>query len=109
MTGITTLLQTYPTARQVQSAIDLRDIIAFTNAEKENTYQAYKSFMDTYPDSTEYADAKKRYEISLFKTLTADHATGSFVNFIKEYPESPYIGAAEDSVYHISATSSFGT
>lgn len=100
--GYNHFIKTYPTVWQVQSAVDLRDVIAYTKAEKENTYQAYKSFMDTYLNSTEYADAKKRYEISLFKTLTADHAAGSFVKFIKEYPESPYIGAAEDSVYHIS-------
>jgi len=99
--GYNHYIHNYPTAWQVQSAVDLRDIIAFTKAEKENTYQAYKNYMDTYLNSTEYADAKKRYEISLFKTLTADHNINSFVQFIHQYPESPYIGAAQDSVYSI--------
>ena len=102
--GYNHFIQYYNTAWQVQNAIDLRDMIAYTNAQKENTYQAYKVFMDNYLNSTEYADAKKRYEISLFKTLTADHSVNSFINFIKQYPQSPYTGAAQDSVYSITTS-----
>src|SRR6185312_6668155 len=72
-----------------------------TDAEKANTYQGYKAFMDTYPNATEFADAKKRYEISLFKTLTVKHTIESYTSFIKQYPGSPYIIAAEDSVYNL--------
>jgi len=66
MEGYMHYLSMYTISTKIPKVIELRDLLAFNIAGKENTYQSYKNFMDTYPKAVEFDEAKKRYEIVLF-------------------------------------------
>ena len=55
------VIQKYPFSSRYDEAIACRDSLAFALTEKQNTWTAYKSFMDTYPRAVQVGEAQKRY------------------------------------------------
>ena len=61
------LIDHYPTARQLPSAIELRDEVAFLEALKINSWYSFQKFMRKYPASHRKGDAQTRYDKLLFE------------------------------------------
>lgn len=94
-------LNEFPTSLQVDSAIILRNIVAFITAEKINTFQSYKHFFDTYPQANEANVARKWYEKLLFVNQTKDGKLNSYQEFLMAYPNTWHRNEAEQQIYNI--------
>ena len=91
----------FSTSLQVDSAIILRNIEAFKTAEKINSFQSYKQFLDTYPQASEANEARKQYEQLLFTNKTKDGKLDSYQQFLKKYPDTWHRKEAEQKIYNI--------
>ena len=99
------VIQKYPFSSRYDEAIACRDSLAFALTEKQNTWTAYKSFMDTYPRAVQVGEAQKRYERLLYETSTKDRTPEQYYAFASAYPSSPYADEAHDILYDISVPS----
>jgi hypothetical protein len=88
-------------AIQVNEAISIRNQLAYTIAEKENSSKAYLYFLETYPEASEQKIAKANYEKRLFEEYTEINTLDNNVRFITDYPNNPYINKAHQNVYDI--------
>jgi len=79
--------------KQVNMATQWRDSIAFTDAEKINTFRAYQEFAYNFPASNYVAEAKMRTE-KLWRSVYSDYfAEGELFEinkFRQLYPDYPY-------------------
>lgn len=89
-------------AIQSDSAVMFRNEIAYNDAVRANTYEAFQSFMSTYPDAKQYNNALENYEDLLYKTKTSDGLLRSYTQFLKFYPDTPYREDAELNIFEIS-------
>jgi hypothetical protein len=85
----------------IDSAVYLRDELAFAIADNAGTSAAYHAFVQTYPTSWFSDDAVSRYEKALYLENTASNTLIAYVEFIRKYPDSPYRTDAEDQVFAI--------
>ncbi len=90
-------------APQYEEAIRRRDQLAFNATRQQDTYQAYKTFMDTYPAARQFEQAKERYNTLIFRAKTKGGNLDSYVNFLKSFPNTPYRAQAEEQILRISA------
>lgn len=97
-------INNYEYSDHLPLAVDLRDSIAFSDAERINSYTSYYNFMKTYTNSKLYRRANIRYETRLFEEKTADGLLNSYDKFIREYPKNPFVSQAMDSVYSLFIT-----
>jgi hypothetical protein len=86
---------------RIDSAVFLRDSLAFERADQSATSGDYKGFMDNYPTSVFADQALARYEQKLYLESTASNTLISYVEFVKKNPESPYRTDAEDRIFEI--------
>lgn len=98
-------LNRFEHARQRDSAIELRNEVAFLDALKINTYQGFQHYLNKYPLSTRAEEAARRYEKLLFEEKTGDGKLNSYVLFYQQYPNSPYKTAALKNIFEISTAS----
>jgi len=103
--GYIEFIQSFPTAVQINSAIELRDEVSFLEALKENTYQSYRAYLLRYPQSLRAGDATERYEKLLFEDKTKNRRLADFKSFLKEYPASPYADESHRQVFEIATAS----
>lgn len=94
----------YPASPQFNDAIDLRNSLAFREAKKKDTYQAYQAFLDKYPLAKEVPAAKERYAITLFKVSTINNTLDEFEKYLINQPQSPFLSKVENSIYSLSTT-----
>ena len=85
----------YPNSRFVSDAVSRRNTLEFSLTSNQNTWQAYKIYMDSFPLAEEYSKAKTLYEKLIFADLTQDGTISSYENFISEYPDTPYRDSIE--------------
>ncbi|MEY4930870.1 MAG: hypothetical protein RI909_1594 [Bacteroidota bacterium] len=104
-TGYIRFITSFPTARQINGAIELRDEVGFLDALKENTYQSFHSYLSRYPQSHRAGDASERYEKLLFEDKTKNKRLAGFKSFLKEYPKSPYADEAQNQIFEIATAS----
>jgi hypothetical protein len=74
-----------------------RDELAFAEAEKVGTYQAYQSFMIKYPEAGQVAEARKRYESLLYQSFARIGTLLAYEQFMQAYPQSPYYNQAREA------------
>ena len=103
--GYIRFLTSFPGAKQINSAIELRDEVAFLDALRENTYQSFHSYLLRYPQSHRAGDASERYEKLLFEDKTKNKRLAGFKSFLKEYPASPYADEAQNQIFEIATAS----
>ena len=60
----------YPNSRFVSDAVSRRNTLEFSLTSNQNTWQAYKIYMDSFPLAEEYSEAKTLYEKLIFADLT---------------------------------------
>ena len=85
----------YPSSIFVGDAVSRRNSLEFSITSNQNTWQAYKIFMDSFPLANEYNRAKTLYDKLLFEERTEDKAISSYESFIVEYPDTPYRDSIE--------------
>jgi len=100
--GYLRFMKLFPTAAQLNNAIELRDEVSFLEALKVNTYLSFQSYLARYPKSHRAKEATERYEKLLFDEITKNKKLASFKSFLKAHPQSPYAGEALRQVFEIS-------
>ena len=96
-----TFMQRYWQSVWIQDATNNRNAIAFKEVLKVNTANAYQDFISKYPTSKEASIAKKNYELCHFTELTLSHTLFAYSEFIANNPQSPYLLAAQDSIFSL--------
>ena len=91
----------FNTSIHIDSAISLRNEVAFINAVHEDTYNAYQHFFSTYPQANQVPEARKRYERLLYDIKTADGKLKSYQDFLNNYPDTYHRHEAEKIIYNI--------
>ncbi|NJN42647.1 MAG: hypothetical protein HC811_10865, partial [Flammeovirgaceae bacterium] len=92
-------------AREKESAIELRNEVAYIDALKVNTYESFLAYVQRYPQSLRTAEAEQRYERLLYEAKTKDGKLTSLEAFLKEYPQTTYRPAVEKRIFEISTSS----
>lgn len=85
----------------VDSAVFLRDKLAFERADSIGTSAEYNTFLENYPTSYFANDANSRFEKSLYLENTASNTLTSYVEFVRKYPDNLYRPDAEDQIFNI--------
>ena len=85
------------------SAIYLREKLAFQYAVEEGTAKAFNRFLKYYGDSPFVEEAEELLLIAQFKETTASNSLKSFERFIDLFPDNPYVDEAHDKIYEIVA------
>jgi hypothetical protein len=98
-------LSVYTSSVHQMKAIELRNEVAWLAAIKEDTYQAFESYVAKYPSSARAAEAQKKYDQRLFETKTADKQLKSFETFLEQFPSSPYKREVEQQVFELMTAS----
>ncbi|GEM_PF-3810480 len=90
------LLQTLSASRQLSS----QDLYTerYAVAQRLNTYEAYKRFLDKYPESSHYEDAIKNYQRLFYQYKTQSETAESYERFIRNYPKNIYKRKAQDKL-----------
>lgn len=81
---------------QRQQAILLRNGMAFDQARKVHTVQAYEDFMRRYPQAVQYAQALASRNELAFEAARACGTIPCLEAFIAAYPQAQQLGAATD-------------
>src|ERR1035437_6363386 len=92
----------YYTAPQLHEATDLRNSLAFREAQKADTYQAYQLFWETYPLADEIHEAQELFTFRFFQASTKNNTIEEFEQYLAKEPNSPYINEVENSIYALS-------
>lgn len=98
-------VQTHAGAKEVSTAIDLRNQIAFSDAQKANTWEKYEQFMKEYPEAKEYPQADSLYKLLIFADKTADGKLNSYKTFLEDFPATPYRDSLVSEIFKISTAS----
>lgn len=91
-------LSGYPNSIFVGDATARWTSIEFSLTSNQDTWQAYKVFMESFPKSNEFTKAKELYERLVFADKTSDNSIESLENFIGDYPETPFRDSVEMSL-----------
>ena len=94
-------MKKYPDAVQVKEANALYEKLLYEQTTANQTYPAYKNYLDKYPNGAYVADAKRNYEAKLLEYYNNRHDLEGYVEFDKNYPNHPAHGAIQDSIYEI--------
>lgn len=92
-------LKRFRSANQREEAIALRDEVAFADAVRENTYEAFRLYIQKYPDSKFATEARSRYDRLLFEAKTSGQKLATFEAFLLEHPETPYRDEVERQIF----------
>ncbi|MFN7690888.1 MAG: WG repeat-containing protein, partial [Bacteroidota bacterium] len=94
-------LKTYESSPMKAQAINNRNALAYAQALQFNTSAAFSAFLAAYPQAEEASSARSNYELCLFREKTVAHTPEAYSVFIEKFPQSPYIIAAEDSIFRL--------
>jgi len=78
-----------------KEAATRRDRIAYENALRAATVEAYQTFLQKYPDALQTSQIQNRLNALLYNSITKDKSTESYQRFILENPNSPFRETAE--------------
>ncbi len=74
----------------VIKATEYKNEVAYADAQRSNTYQAYQNFYVRYAEAKQAPEAKAQYEKLLYEHLTMEGTWQAYESFYKNYPSSPY-------------------
>jgi hypothetical protein len=83
------------------TAIYLRDQLAFELAKKQNTSVAFKFYMDTLPESSFAPNAQGLFNDLEYAEMTADGKLASFVRFYENCPSNTHLMEAAKEIYSL--------
>ncbi|MDD3687990.1 MAG: OmpA family protein, partial [Bacteroidales bacterium] len=85
----------------LNSATENRNRVAFDNACKVNTPEAFQQFMTKYPKAAQYSSAKsKRNALEFTRAKTTDNIE-SYKAFIAKYPDADEVNLAWERIHEI--------
>lgn len=93
-------IETHPDARQIDTAIGLRNEIAFEQAEAQHTWQGYKAFIEKYPNAADFTQAEDLYKKLIYEEKTADGSLTAYQNFLEEFPGTPYRPEIVEAIFN---------
>ncbi|RLD24235.1 MAG: hypothetical protein DRI71_03185 [Bacteroidetes bacterium] len=91
----------FNTSIHIDSAINLRNEVAYSTVSKEHTYEAYQHFFFTYPQAKQVPESRKRYEELLYEEKTASGKLKSYQVFLQDFPDTWHRLEAEQIIYNI--------
>ena len=93
-------ISTYQRAprKQMVQAMKTRDAIAFRQAERTNTREAYQAFIESYPEAQERAEAQKRLYGLEYSAIAETGTEKDLKQYCETHPESPYVDKALDRI-----------
>ncbi len=85
-------LNNYKKAKQdlIDGVIAYRNTLAFVDAQKQNTAEAYQSYVVNYPNAAEVSVAMKRRDKLAYEDVLKKNTCEAFMAYIKNYPNSEY-------------------
>ena len=85
-------LNNYKKAKQdlIDGVIAYRNTLAFVEAQKQNTAEAYQSYVVNYPNAAEVSVAMKRRDKLAYEDVLKKNTCEAFMAYIKNYPNSEY-------------------
>ena len=89
-------------AVQSDTSVLFRNEIAYNDAARGNTYEAFQHFIHTYSEAIQIEAAKEKYEELLYFTKTKDKRIESYERFLRNNSKTPYRDDAELNIYEIS-------
>lgn len=95
----------FPTAVQVNTAIELRDELAYVDALRLNRASAFAEYVKKYPSSHRADDARERYELLIFRERTNSGKLADYVTFLRDFPSNSHRGQAETAIFEITTSS----
>ncbi len=98
--GWNEFLRTYKRAPQKQliQITKTRNAMAFKQAEKANTLDAYRQFVSAYPNALERQEATSRIYTLAYQAVANGGTEHECRQYITQYPESPYIPKVRDQI-----------
>lgn len=93
---LNTFISKYEGMPLTEKAKEKRNILAFDEAQKENSLTSYQKFFETYTDAPQAETAKERFEQiwrNLYTDAAADGELSSLNEFNKQYPDYPFFDA----------------
>jgi hypothetical protein len=88
----------------LNTAVYLRDQLAFEQAKEKNSSIALKSYIDSLPESSFVQEAQHLFYDLQFHEYTRDGALNSFVAFYTECPENTHHMEAAKEIYSLATT-----
>jgi hypothetical protein len=88
-----------PWAKELSTAIDVRDSLVFNAVLKLSNLDALQSYMNTYPESKMYNKTLAVFNELQYNQSTSDGLMDSYISFIEMAPNNPFKGQAEDHLY----------
>ncbi len=85
----------------LNTAVYLRDQLAFELAQEKGTSASLKFFLDTLPESAFAPEALHFFYDLQYQELTADHSLASYVYFYENYPLNTHLLEAAKEIYSI--------
>ena len=96
-------LAKHPSSSLKDSAIFIRDILAYEKALADSSSKSLLRYLNKYPESHLETDARQAlYEVQFKEEVNED--INSYQRFINKYPENPNVPEAEKRIYELSAS-----
>lgn len=94
-------IERHSVAKELDSAIFLRNEQAYLLATNANSLNSYKAFLNKYPKADDWQRADDRYQKILYNEITSSGKLQEYISFVNTYPHSPYYDKAIDHIYTI--------
>ncbi|SFT51634.1 WG containing repeat-containing protein [Lishizhenia tianjinensis] len=95
-------INTHTESKYVDSAVFLRDQLAYIIAKADDSNKGYQEFLSKYPTSVFADEIQRDYFRTQFSENTKEGTVEAFHKFSLSYPNSPYRKYAQDQVYELS-------
>ncbi|MFM7054057.1 MAG: WG repeat-containing protein [Bacteroidota bacterium] len=96
----------FPVKEFVDSAVSVRNRIAFEDAEKDGTAASYLAYMNRFPESSYFSISKNRYYRLLYDESVKGGSIGEYEVFIRSFPGNPYVHDAWRKLFSLSTRNS---
>lgn len=100
--GFQDFIDKVPWSPDLDSAVYMRDNLAFEQAVLSGKSDDYKTFLSNYPGSEFTMEATNKFHKTQYVEQTYSNNFIDYVNFVRSNPDSPYRDDAEDMIFKIS-------
>ena len=91
----------FTTARELNEAIRLRNLLGWQEAQGAHTIGNYQKFIKTYPKATQVAEAQKRIDYFVYQAETTPGTFKNLEEFLKNHPQNSYRDSAITKVFDL--------
>jgi hypothetical protein len=91
----------HPWSNLRDSAIYIRDELAFKNTVETAGSQAFLKYINRFPESHLIEEAQENLHVAQFEETIIPNSIDSYIDFISLYPDSPYVPEAHRRIYQL--------